>query len=309
MWNNYIKEFKQYMQIDRAFSKNTIDAYISDIEKLHQYLLLENLKLLPNSVLPTHLYSFINFIIHTKHNLYDVPDLSIATQSRLLSGIRAFFKYLIINEELSDDPTELLEFPKVNRKIPDILSINEIDNMQSIIDLSIPEGQRNKTIIETLYSCGLRVSELINLKITNLHFNEGFILVEGKGNKQRLVPLNDVVENQIKLYMIHHRILLKIKSDAEDILFLNRRGGKLTREMIFLIVKDLAYRAEIKKSISPHTFRHSFATHLVEGGADLKTVQEMLGHESITTTEIYTHIDRTFLKEVVKKYHPREQNM
>jgi len=309
MWNNYIKEFKQYMQIDRAFSKNTIEAYISDIEKLHQYLLLENLKLLPNSVLPTHLYNFINFIIHTKHNLDDVPDLSIATQSRLLSGIRAFFKYLIINEELSDDPTELLEFPKVNRKIPDILSINEIDNMQSIIDLSIPEGQRNKTIIETLYSCGLRVSELINLKITNLHFNEGFILVEGKGNKQRLVPLNDVVENQIKLYMIHHRILLKIKSDAEDILFLNRRGGKLTREMIFLIVKDLAYRAEIKKSISPHTFRHSFATHLVEGGADLKTVQEMLGHESITTTEIYTHIDRTFLKEVVKKFHPREQRM
>ncbi len=233
--------------------------------------------------------------------------ISARSQARIISGVRSFYTYLIIEDILKDDPTDLLELPKLGRKLPEVLTIEEIDALKNAIDLSKPEGHRNKAIIETLYSCGLRVSELVNLQLTNIYFDEGFMRVIGKGNKERLVPVNKEVEKEINWYVEHTRVHMDIKPGHEDFVFLNRRGARLTRVMIFTIIKDLAVAINLNKSVSPHTFRHSFATHLVEGGANLRAVQEMLGHESISTTEIYTHLNNDYLREAIISFHPRNK--
>ena len=291
-WNKLIESFKYYLKLEKSLSDNSVDAYLNDIEKLAKYTQKK-----PENVDLNEIERFI----------YDLNDalLSARSQARIISGIKAFYNFLIQEDIIIDNPTELIEAPKIGQKLPEVLTIDEIDRMISVIDLSKPEGHRNKAIIETLYSCGLRVTELTELKISNLHFNEGFIMVTGKGSKQRLVPIGEKAIYEIQFYKSHYRNTLKIDLASVDILFLNRRGKKLSRVMIFTIVKDLVLKANIPKNISPHTFRHSFATHLIEGGADLRAVQEMLGHESIITTEIYTHIDREYLKQVVNDYHPR----
>ncbi|MCF6185302.1 MAG: tyrosine recombinase XerD, partial [Bacteroidales bacterium] len=279
IWEKRIKEFKFYLKLEKSLAQNSVDAYVNDIRKLAEYT-----EKIPESVDLKELENFI----------YDLNSvlLSPRSQARIISGIKAFYNFLVLEDEIQDNPAFLLETPKTGQKLPEVLSVDEIDLLQSEIDLSKPEGHRNKAIIETLYACGLRVSELVNLKISNLHFNEGFIIVTGKGSKQRLIPIGEKAVQEINYYKEHYRNHLNIHPDFIDILFLNRRGKQLSRVMIFTVIKQLARDAELKKNISPHTFRHSFATHLVEGGADLRAVQEMLGHESITTTEIYTHIDR-----------------
>lgn len=291
-WEDLIKEFEFYLRLEKSLSENTISAYISDIKKFAVYTLKK-----PTEVDLKELEAFIN----------DLNQIYIAarSQARIISGIKAFFNFLIQEDTIDSNPAELLDLPSIGRKLPEVLSVEEIDLIESFIDLSKPEGHRNKAIIETLYSCGLRVSELTELKISALYFNDGFIIVTGKGSKQRIIPIGEKAIDDINFYKEHYRNTLKISADHSDFLFLNRRGKKLTRVMIFTIVKELAMLAGIRKNISPHTFRHSFATHLVEGGADLRAVQEMLGHESIITTEIYTHIDREYLKQVVNDYHPR----
>lgn len=296
-WNKSIREFAIYLKLEKAMSANSIEAYIHDVEKLHQFLLIKGSDARPETVDLKILREFIMWI----HEF----SLSQRTQSRILSGIRSFFKFLVMSDKIDNNPTELIDFPKIGRKLPDVLTVLEIDNMEAAIDLSKPEGHRNKAIVETMYSCGLRVSEAVNLRISDLFLNEGFIKVVGKGDKERLVPIGSNAIQQIKFYMEHNRTHIPIQKTYDNILFLNRRGKKLTREMIFTIVKNLAESAEIKKHISPHTLRHSFATHLIEGGADLRAVQEMLGHESILTTEIYTHINREFLRETFMMHHPR----
>jgi integrase/recombinase XerD len=296
-WLNTLQDYTYYLKIEKGLSKNSIDAYSRDIKKLIAYLEVNNISLSPVSISNEEVKQF----------MYETAkELNARSQARLLSGLRNFFNYLIFEDYRNDNPTSLLEAPKIGRKLPDTLSIHEIDLIINSIDLSTNEGERNRTIIETLYSCGLRVSELINLKLSDLFFEEGFIRVLGKGNKQRFVPINNQTQKYIEIYKTSIRNHISIQKGFEDYLFLNRRGKNLTRVMIFTIVKKLAEKAGIHKNISPHTFRHSFATHLLERGANLLAIQQMLGHESITTTEIYMHLDKRFLKEVMTNFHPRK---
>jgi len=300
-WEIYIRGFTSFLRLEKTLSKHSIEAYKHDIEKLRQFLEIKGkVALLPEQLQLKDLQEFIWW-------LSDV-GMSATSQARIISGIRAFYKYLLIEDILDDDPAQLLELPKITRKLPDTLSADEIEQIIAATDLSKPEGERNKAIIEMLYGCGLRVSELTNLKISNLHFDTDFIKVTGKGNKERLIPLGGLARKQLQMYLQHVRVHQKILKGNEDIVFLNNRGGKLSRVMVFYIVKRLCEAAGITKTISPHTFRHSFATHLIEGGADLRVVQDLLGHESITTTEIYTHLDRSFLRETLERCHPLGSN-
>jgi integrase/recombinase XerD len=298
-WQNYIIGFKGYLKLEKSLSGNSIDAYHRDIEKLVEYFRISQKTISPEEVTLKDLKEFVYWI--------NELGLSAKSQARIISGIKSFYKFLITEDLTTKNPAELLESPKTGRKLPDTLSISEIDVIISAIDLSKPEGLRNKAILETLYSCGLRVSELVNLKISNLYFKEGFIKINGKGNKERLVPIGTTAMKFIKIYLEECRVKIDIKKEFTDTLFLNNRGKGLSRFMVFLIIKELVKKTGIKKSISPHTLRHSFATHLIEGGADLRAVQEMLGHESITTTEIYTHLDREYLRETILSYHPRSK--
>lgn len=296
-WEEAKKGFENYLRLEKSLSQNSVSAYINDINKLIVYLNTHFSKITPLKVKLEHLKSFVAWL--------NEKEISPRTQARTISGIKSFYKYLMVEDKITTDPTSLLESPKIGRKLPDVLSIEEIDYLIDSVDLSKVEGQRNKAMIETLYSCGLRVSELVNLKITNLYLEQGYIRVEGKGNKERLVPVSGKAVEEIETYLANYRKKLNVSKDSENVLFLNRRGKKLSRVMVFTIIKGLAEKAGIKKSISPHTFRHSFATHLINGGADLRAVQEMLGHESILTTEIYTHLDREYLKSTVQQFHPR----
>lgn len=296
MWEPYKKGFKAYLQLERSLSGNSIEAYLNDIEKLTSYLQIKGDLKNPSEIRLPDLQKFVQWITEL--------GMTPASQARIISGIRTFYKYCLLEDISSVDPTTLLEAPKLKRALPDILSFDEIENIIAQIDVSTAEGTRNKAILETLYSCGLRVSEIVNLKLSQLYLDVGFIRVLGKGNKERLVPIGNSAIKYINIYRSTIRVHQPIQPGEEDILFLNRRGKRLTRVMIFLIIKDLVKKAGIKKNISPHTFRHSFATHLVEGGADLRAVQEMLGHESITTTEIYTHLDREFLRKTLEQFHP-----
>ena len=295
-WNTYIKEYQNYLRLERGLSSNTIENYSFDIEKLVGFLTENNIKISPIKITDEHVQQFI-YMISTQVNA--------RSQSRIISGLKSFFNYLIFEDYRKDTPLELIEVPKTGRKLPDTLSTQEIDLLIQAINLTSAEGERNKVILETLYSCGLRVSELVTLKISDLFFEEGFIKITGKGNKQRFVPIGLATQKLILNYKGFIRLHLPIQKGHEDTLFLNRRGKQLTRAMIFTIIKDLAVKIDLKKTISPHTFRHSFATHLLENGADLRSIQLMLGHESITTTEVYMHLDRKFLAEVMNSYHPR----
>jgi integrase/recombinase XerD len=298
MWEAYLKGFKAYLQLERSMSDNTVEAYLHDVAMLRDHIMQEYPGLGVEKVQTEHLQSLLVAI--------NELELSATTQARILSGIKSFFRYLLLEEVIKNDPTELLAAPKQKRSLPHVLSFTDIEKLFAAIDHSKPEGQRNRAILETMYSCGLRVSEVINLRITNLYLDVGFIKVIGKGNKERLVPIGDTAVKQIQLYKEHVRNHMpKILKGKEDILFLNRRGSSLSRVMIFLILKELAGKAGLDQSIHPHTLRHSFATHLVEGGADLRAVQEMMGHKSITTTEIYTHLDRGYLRKTLEQYHPR----
>lgn len=296
MWEGYKKGFKAYLQLEKSLSDNTVQAYLQDIEKLTQYLLLIKEEKSPQQIILTDLEKFVKWISEL--------GMTATSQSRIISGIKNFYKYCLQEEIATKDPTALLEAPKLKRSLPDVLSFDEIESIIAAIDLSKTEGVRNKAMIETLYSCGLRVTELVNLKISCLYLDIGFIRVIGKGDKERLVPVGSSAIKHIEIYKNNTRVHIPIKPGNEDILFLNRRGRNLSRVMIFMIIKELAKHAGITKNISPHTFRHSFATHLVEGGADLRAVQEMLGHESITTTEIYTHLDREYLRDTLQRFHP-----
>lgn len=300
MWDAYKKGFRAYLQLERSLSDNSVEAYLRDIEKLTQFLQGEYGMKSPADIELQDLQAFI-------HRIAEM-GLTPNSQARIISGIRAFYKYCAIEQIIKSDPTTLLEAPKLKRALPDILSFEEIENIIAQIDLSTPEGGRNKAILETMYSCGLRVTELVNLRLSCLYFDVGFIRVIGKGDKERLVPIGGSAIKYISLYRNNIRLHQPIKPGYEDILFLNRRGTGLSRVMIFLLLKDLVRKAGISKKISPHTFRHSFATHLVEGGADLRAVQEMLGHESITTTEIYTHLDREYLRQTLHQFHPAFKN-
>lgn len=294
-WKQSIKEFKTYLKIERSLSDNTIDSYLRDVQKLAKFS--EEKELDELQITKTEVKEFIAFI--------NTEGISARSQSRIISGIKAFYKYLILEDYLTINPTELIESPKIGLKLPDTLSVSEIDDLISAIDLSHPQGERNRAILEVLYSCGLRVSELTNLKLSNIRFKEGYVKVVGKGNKERFAPIGSSAIKYLNIYLNEIRNHQNIKKGSEDIVFLNRRGNKLTRVMIFTIIKQLAEKIGLKKKISPHTFRHSFATHLIEGGADLRAIQEMLGHESITTTEIYTHLDREFLRDAIMTFHPR----
>lgn len=296
-WSSSLLEFRSYLQLERSLSPNSVEAYLNDLAKLEQFTSMKMPEKRPDTIELADLKSFIEWI--------NELGASARSQSRILSGIRSFFRFLYITDQILKDPSELIESPKIGRKLPEVLSTDEIDRIEASVDLSKPEGHRNKAIIETLYSCGLRVSELVNLRLSNLYFKEGFIRIMGKGSKERLVPIGDKAISEINLYLEQRRLMPNIHSQSQNILFLNRRGKKLTRVMIFTIVKTLVEKAGIKKIVSPHTFRHSFASHLIDGGADLRAVQEMLGHESIITTEIYTHLNREFLREAILSYHPR----
>jgi len=294
-WMRYIKDFVSFLKIEKGLAENSIFAYQNDVDKLKDFAEANSLEV--DQIELSHLNAFVK-------ELYEL-GLSARTQARILSGVKQFFRFLLLEGELKKDPSELLEMPKIGKKLPEVMTIEEVDSLIDVIDLSTPEGHRNKAIIETLYSCGMRVSELVNLKYEDIFFDEGFIRVIGKGNKQRLVPVSPTVAKEIELYEAATRNHMNIKPGNESFVFLNRRGAKLTRVMIFTIIKNLAEKAGIRKNISPHTFRHSFATHLLEGGANLRAIQEMLGHESITTTEIYTHLDQGYLKEAIISFHPR----
>ena len=296
MWDSYKKGFKAYLQLEKSLSDNSVEAYLRDIDKLTQYLQEASSLKTPADIELKDLQHFIKWIAEL--------GMTPSSQARIISGIKAFYKYCLLEHISRTDPTTLLEAPKLKRSLPDILSFDEIENIISQIDLSKPEGGRNKAILETMYSCGLRVSETVNLNISQLYLDVGFIRVIGKGDKERLVPIGNSAIHFISIYKNEIRVHTQPKHGNEDILFLNSRGTKLSRVMIFLIIKDLVRKAGIKKTVSPHTLRHSFATHLVEGGADLRAVQEMLGHESITTTEIYTHLDREFLRKTLEQFHP-----
>lgn len=299
MWEPYKKGFKAYLQLERSLSSHSIQAYLGDIEKLTSFLQDSGTLRAPSELTLSDLQKFIHWVASL--------GMTPTSQARIISGIRSFYKYCLLEDISQVDPTALLEAPKLKRALPDVLSFDEIEGLLSQIDLSTPEGGRNKAILETMYSCGLRVSEAVNLKLSQLYPEIGFIRVIGKGNKERLVPIGSSAIKYIDIYRNTIRVHQPIQKGEEDILFLNRRGRRLSRVMIFLIIKELAKKAGIRKNISPHTFRHSFATHLVEGGADLRAVQEMLGHESITTTEIYTHLDREFLRKTLEQFHPGYQ--
>ncbi len=296
-WKTYIQGFKSFLTREKSLSQNSIEAYLRDIEKLKQFLEYKKYELSPKDIELKRLQEFLKWITEL--------GISARSQARVISGIKAFYKYLLLENVISTDPTALLEAPRLGRKLPETLSLEDINQIIEGIDLSSPEGTRNKAMLETLYSCGLRVSELVNLKLSNLFLKEGFVKVTGKGDKERLVPIGSVAVKQIDIYRNEVRCHMTVKKNQEDVLFLNRRGAKLTRVMVFTIIKRLALKTGLKKHISPHTFRHSFATHLIEGGADLRAVQEMLGHESITTTEIYTHLDRDYLRQAIIQFHPR----
>jgi integrase/recombinase XerD len=294
-WERYIKQFVHYLKIERSLAENSIFAYQQDIAKLRDFC--ESYTLSPEHIQTGHLKQFIA-------ELYDI-GLSPRSQARIISGWKQFFDFLLMEDIRKDDPSESLELPKIGRKLPEVLTIEEIDAMIAMIDMKSNEGQRNKAILETLYSCGLRVSELVSLRFEDCFFDEGFIRVIGKGNKERLVPVSPSVIEEVGIYVENDRENVPVKKGSEAIVFLNRRGAQLTRIMIYTIITRLAEAAGIKKKISPHTFRHSFATHLIEGGANLRAVQDMLGHENITTTEIYTHLDQRFLRDAILTYHPR----
>lgn len=299
-WNNALKDFQNYLRIERGLSENSLLSYSLDVKKLITWLDKNEMQVSPVSITEKELQEFI----------YEIAKkVNPRSQSRIISGLKGFFNYLIFEDYRKTNPLELIEAPKLGRKLPDTLSQQEIDKIIVSIDLSTPQGERNRAIIETLYSCGLRVSELIDLKISDLYFEEGFIQVTGKGNKQRFVPIAPGTQKFISIYLKEIRVHQEIDPLAKDIVFLNRRGKKLTRAMIFTLTKQFAKKAGITKIISPHTFRHSFATHLLENGADLRAIQQMLGHESITTTEIYMHVDRSHLSEVMRKFHPRKNDL
>ena len=297
MWQAYLKGFKAYLQLERSMSDNTVEAYLHDVAMLRDHMADAFPGVAVESLQLEHLQSLLAVI--------NDLELSVATQARVLSGVKSFFRYLLLEEVIKRDPTELVDAPKQRRALPHVLSLAEIDQFFAAIDHSKPEGVRNHAMLETMYSCGLRVSELISLHISNLYLDVGFLKVIGKGNKERLVPIGEEAAKHINLYRDNIRIHMNIKKGHEDILFLNRRGAMLTRVMVFTILKTLALKIGLKQKVHPHTLRHSFATHLVEGGADLRAVQEMMGHKSITTTEIYTHLDRTYLRQTLEKYHPR----
>jgi integrase/recombinase XerD len=298
-WKVLENRFKQYLVLERSLSGNSLEAYLRDIAKLKAYaeLFLSNKS--ADEIKTKDLQGFSAWIAEM--------GFTPSTQARVLSGIKAFYKFLLLEDIIKNNPAELLESPKLSRKLPVFLSVHEIDQMISVIDRSTPEGERNLSMLETLYSCGLRVSELVNLKLSELHLEEDYIKVVGKGNKERLVPVGRIAKRLLNNYIQQVRCKVPVKKEAEDIVYLNRRGSKLSRVMVFYIIKDLAHKAGLKKVLSPHSLRHSFATHLVEGGADLRAVQEMLGHESITTTEIYTHLDRQYLRDNILSYHPRNK--
>jgi integrase/recombinase XerD len=294
-WKQSFRNFETYLRLEKSLSENSVEAYLNDVQKLERYFIENGSNVIPAAVSYSDLKAFLSW--------YGTENKNPRTQSRVLSGVRAYYKFLLIEGEIDENPASLIESPKIGLKLPEVLSVIEIDKMIEAIDLSKPEGQRNKAIIETLYGCGLRVSELVNLRLTDLHYGEGFVIVTGKGNKQRLVPVSGKALKEIDIYKQDRDRLPVIKD--QNILFLNRRGSRLSRAMIFTIIKNLAAKAGIIKNIHPHTFRHSFATHMIEAGADLRAVQEMLGHESILTTEIYTHIDRSYLRDTLIMFHPR----
>lgn len=296
-WDFYIKSFKDYLKLERSLSANSISAYQHDVEKLDQFIKMKGQEVSPLHVDDSHIRNYLEYLNELGMSAY--------SQARMLSGLKAFFKYLLFEDYIKKDPTELIEGPKIGRKLPDTLSYEEIELILNSIDHSKNEGQRNRAIVELLYSSGLRVSELVNLKIGNIYFDVSFIRVIGKGDKERLVPVGRSALKYLKIYIEDVRRRLPINKDHENFVFLNKFGRRLSRVSVFTAIKDAVSRAGIQKNVSPHTFRHSFATHLIEGGADLRAVQEMLGHESITTTEIYTHIDRNYLKQVVQEFHPR----
>jgi integrase/recombinase XerD len=296
-WTTYIKSYQSYLRIERGMSKNTIDNYSFDIERLCLFLEENSISVSPITISEETIQQFIYHI---------AKQLNARSQARIISGLKSFFSYLIFEDYRSDNPLELIETPRIGRKLPDTLSIVDIDRLIAAIDLSSNEGERNRAMLETLYGCGLRVSELVTLKISDLFFEEGFVKITGKGNKQRFVPIGSYTQKYIAIYKDNVRSHLNIQKGHEDTLFLNRRGRQLTRAMIFTIIKDLAVKIDLNKTISPHTFRHSFATHLLENGADLRSIQLMLGHESITTTEIYVHLDRKHLSEIMNTFHPRK---
>ena len=298
-WHNALKDFQHYLRIERGLSQNTIDNYAFDVEKLIAYIESSKLDASPTSISQEEVQQFI-YTISKKVNA--------RSQSRIISGLRGFFAFLVFEDYREENPFDLIESPRIGRKLPDTLSLEEIDKLIAAIDLSTPEGERNRAILECLYGCGLRVSEAINLKLSDLFFKEGFIKVTGKGDKQRFVPIAETTQKYIELYRKEVRVHVNIQKGHEDILFLNRRGRQLTRAMIFTIIRRLAEAAGFNKKISPHTFRHSFATHLLENGADLRAIQQMLGHESITTTEIYVHLDRSHLRNILEQFHPRRQS-
>lgn len=297
-WNTFIKNYQSYLKIERGLSKNSIDNYILDVEKLVSFLKENNMAVSPINITEETIQQFI----------YDISKkVNPRSQARNISGLKSFFSYLIFEDYRQDNPLELIETPRLGRKLPDTLNLEDIDALIAAVDLTTKEGERNRAMIETLYACGLRVSELTTLKISDLFFEEGFIKITGKGNKQRFVPISDMTQKYIEMYKNTDRNLVPIQKGHEDTLFLNRRGKQLTRAMIFTIIKNLAIEIDLKKTISPHTFRHSFATHLLENGADLRSIQLMLGHESITTTEIYMHVDRKHLSQVMETFHPRSK--
>ena len=296
-WNSYIKSYQSYLKLERGLSKNTIENYSFDIERLCSFLVQNSIEVSPIKITEETVQQFI----------YSVSkEVNARSQARMISGLKSFFSYLIFEDYRNDNPLELLEAPRIGRKLPDTLAIQDIDNLIAAIDLSSNEGERNRAMLETLYGCGLRVSELVNLKISDLFFEEGFIKITGKGNKQRFVPVGNLTQKYIEIYKNSIRVHLPIQKGHDDTLFLNRRGRQLTRAMIFTNIKDLAQKINLQKSISPHTFRHSFATHLLENGADLRSIQLKLGHESITTTEIYVHLDRKHLTQIMNTFHPRK---
>ena len=296
-WGLHAKHFVNYLKLERSLSPNSIEAYRHDVELLRQYLEISKLQLSPLAITTRHLQDFLQYINELGMSAY--------SQARVLSGVKAFYKFLLFEELIDKDPTTLIEGPKIGRKLPDTLSYQEIEKLLEAIDLSTPEGGRNRAMLEVLYSSGLRVSELVELKRSNVYFDIGFLRVTGKGDKERLVPIGRDAMKYLRIYLEEIRVLTAVQKGFESYVFLNRRGKKLSRVMIFTIIKNLVKKIGLNKVVSPHTFRHSFATHLIEGGADLRAVQEMLGHESITTTEIYTHLDRDYLRQVIQEFHPR----